>query len=158
MALIIGIIALGLIFIFIEVFLIPGTAFVGVLGGLLMALGVFLSYTNLGVMEGNVTLGISAIILLILLVFGLRKISSLSWSLNDNIDSKVNVLEKDLVKPGDKGTTFSTLRPNGKALINNLRLEVYSIGDFIDKGDPVVVTKVTPDRIYVKPDITENNK
>ena len=149
--LVIIIVALGLAFIFIEIFLIPGTALVGLLGGVMVVAGVVLAYINFGSQEGNIVLIISTLAFIIMTIGGFKRINSLKWGLKENIESRVNVLQENLVQIGDEGTTFSDLRPNGKAVINNLRLEVYSNGDYIDKDTQVVVTKVTNSKIFVKP-------
>ena len=147
---VIFIIALGLIFIFIEIFFIPGTGLVGILGGALVIGGVVLAYIQFGSTTGNLILLISSIIFLIMTITGFKRISELKWGLNEHVEGRVNVLEENLVKPGDKGIAFTDLRPNGKAIINDLRLEVYSVGEFVDKDTPVEVTKVTTSKIYVK--------
>jgi len=151
LVIIIVFIALGLIFIFVEIFLIPGTAFVGVLGAILAIAGVVLAYAQLGTAAGNIALAVSSVGFLAMLFTGFKRISEMKWGLKENIQSRVNVLEEDLVKVGDEGIAFSDLRPGGKALINDLRLEVYSTGEFISKDAKIAVTKVTSNKIYVKP-------
>lgn len=145
------IIALGLFFIFVELFLIPGTAFVGILGLVVTGAGIYLSYDEHGVFTGNMVLLGTTVALIVLLVTGLRRISRLRWADKETIDSKVNVLENVTVQPGDEGKSFNALRPNGTAVFGQERIEVYSIGEYIDPDTPVVVTKITHDRIYVKP-------
>ena|SRR5687767_13615625 len=151
LAVIIAIIVLGLIFVLVEIFLLPGAGFVGVLGGVMVAGGILLAYAEKGVTFGNYTLVISLSVFTVLVITGLKRVAKLKWSLKENIGSRVNVVQQGVVKPGDEGIAFTDLRPNGKAVINNLRLEVFSIGEFISKNVPVQVTKVLPDKIYVKP-------
>lgn len=147
--LVIGLIALGLIFIFIELFLIPGTAFVGILGFVVTIGGVYLGYSKLGSSVGNVIMLLTLASLIGLLVVGLRRIASLRWADKETIDARSGELEHPDVKPGDEGKAFNAIKPNGTALINGQRVEVFSIGDFIDPETPVVVTKVTNNRVYV---------
>jgi membrane-bound ClpP family serine protease len=149
--LVIGLITLGLAFIFIELFLIPGTAFVGILGFVVVLGGVYMGYSQLGASTGNIVMVLTLASLVGLLVVGLRRIASLRWADKETIDSRAGELEYPTVKPGDEGVTFNALRPNGTARINGQRVEVFSIGEFIDPETPVVVTKVTTNRIYVKP-------
>lgn len=144
------IIALGLAFIFIELFLIPGTAFVGLLGLIVSGAGVYLTYDYHGDTLGHIVLIVTTVAAVGMLIVGLKRIANLRWADVDSIDSKVNVLENVSVGVGDEGTAFNVLRPNGMATFGDDRLEVYSIGEYIDAGTPVVVTKVTHDRIYVK--------
>jgi membrane-bound ClpP family serine protease len=155
LTLVIGIIILGLVFLFVELFLIPGVAFIGILGIIISGAGVYLAYDQHGVVTGNIVLVSTLVMLIGMLVTGLKRISQLRWSDKDSIDVKVNLMEST-VQPGDQGVAFNTLRPNGTALFSGQRVEVFSIGEYIEKDTPVVVTKVTHDRVYVKP-IKENN-
>lgn len=144
------IILLGLVFIFIELFLIPGTAFVGLLGLVVSGAGVYLSYDYYGATWGHIFLLVTAVAAVGMLITGLRRISRLKWADAASIDAKVNVLEEVPVNVGDEGITFTVLRPNGSANFGDNRLEVYSLGEYIDAGTSVVVAKVTSDKIYVK--------
>ena len=68
------------------------------------------------------------------------------------IDSKVNVIENTgEIEKGMTGMTCTALRPEGKALFNNKRVVVYSPGEFVDQDTEVIVTKITSDKIFVKP-------
>lgn len=144
------IIVLGLVFIFIELFLIPGTAFVGLLGLIVSGAGVYLSYDYYGSSWGHIFLLVTAVAAVGMLIIGLRRISRLQWADAETIDAKVNVLDKVPVTIGEEGVAFTVLRPNGSANFGDNRLEVYSLGEYIDAGSAVVVTKVTSDKIYVK--------
>jgi membrane-bound serine protease (ClpP class) len=48
------------------------------------------------------------------------------------------------------GTTFSTLRPSGKAHINGKLINVVSDGAFIDTGTPIEVIEVAGNRVVVR--------
>ena len=48
------------------------------------------------------------------------------------------------------GTTFSTLRPSGKAHINGKLVDVVSDGDFIDPGTQIEVIEVAGNRVVVR--------
>ena len=71
--------------------------------------------------------------------------------MNEVIGGKVNVLEKDVVEIGAKGRTITYLRPNGKALFGKKKLEVYSLGEYIEKDTSIEVIKVSSSKIFVKP-------
>ena len=51
---------------------------------------------------------------------------------------------------GEKGIALNNLRPVGKAEINNIRIDVVTEGDYIEKDTPVVVTEVHGSRIVVR--------
>jgi membrane-bound ClpP family serine protease len=62
----------------------------------------------------------------------------------------VNVIKENAVRAGDSGKTVSRLAPAGKAMINGEYYEVHTIGEFIDPGSEIVVTKVEFNKITVK--------
>jgi membrane-bound serine protease (ClpP class) len=134
----------------IAAFLLPGTGVVGVLGGLALAGGVYLVYDHYGRTEGTITLLVALGLIVFMIVMGLKRVSDLKWSDASAIDGRMNVLDQDLANVGDSGKAFGALRPNGKAIINGKRLEVYSLGEFIPKDTDIVVVKVTADKVYVK--------
>ena len=53
------------------------------------------------------------------------------------------------------GRTLTALRPAGMALINGKKVDVVSIGDFIDKDIPVQVIDISGNRVVVKITNTE---
>ena len=61
------------------------------------------------------------------------------------------------IKVGDSGKTFSDLKPNGKAVINEERTEVYSTGEYVDREVDVEVIRIEEGKIYVKPKNGTNN-
>lgn len=145
------IITLGLLFLFVELFLIPGSALVGILGVVVAGVGVFLAYDGYGMATGNIVLLGTVVAVIAMVVTGLRRISRLKWADKETIDTRVNVLEDVPVQVGDTGTAFTTLRPNGMAIIGGHRLEVYSVGEYIDKDESIEVSSITSSHIYVKP-------
>lgn len=148
--LIVIVIAVGVLLLFVEAFLLPGTGIIGVLGAIALGGGVYLVYDKYGMTEGSIVLLASLTLVVTALVIGFRRVSKLKWADSRTIDSRVNVLDQELAKIGDTGVAFGALRPNGKAIINDKRFEVYSLGEFIDKDTEIIVTKVTGDKIYVK--------
>ncbi|MBP5469097.1 MAG: NfeD family protein [Candidatus Riflebacteria bacterium] len=51
---------------------------------------------------------------------------------------------------GLQGVTLSICRPSGKAKIGTERYDVVSEGDFLEKGEQVIVKKVEGNKIVVK--------
>ncbi|GIV33146.1 MAG: hypothetical protein KatS3mg031_0681 [Chitinophagales bacterium] len=151
MWLIAGIIVFGLLIIMVEIFLVPGTTIIGVVGGVIVVIGVFLAFRDHGLKTGSITLALSAVATGVLLYTGIRTYSSGKFALKESITGKVNEPEEGLPVPGDEGLTVSLLRPNGKALINGRRVEVFSLGELIEKNTRIKVVKVSENKIYVKP-------
>ena len=149
--LIIAIITLGLILIFIEVLVVPGTHLLGILGGIALMTGVILIYSHYGAGAGNIAAGLTTVGLAFAVFMAFRVIQSNRMAMKGEITSKVNELQKGLYNIGDKGITASELRPNGKAIFNENRIDVYSTGDYIERGTPVEIIKITNDKIFVQP-------
>lgn len=60
---------------------------------------------------------------------------------------------KKLPQPGTKGEAFSTLRTAGKVLISGKIYDALTEGSFIDKGTPIVVTRLDGGVIIVDVDM-----
>jgi membrane-bound ClpP family serine protease len=149
---IIMIIAVGIIFIFVEFFFIPGFSVFSILGGLVAGIGIYLGYVHYGQATGNWILTASVVAAGAVLYWGYKRLQSKKWALKTEIDSRVNNENYSAYKIGDIGKTITNLRPEGKALFaNDERITVYSISDFIDKNVSVQIIKIEHQKIFVKP-------
>ena len=149
--LIVAILLVGMLLIFLEVFLIPGTTVFGFIGGAAALIGVVLMYVYYGKGYGNITLGLTSIATIIAIVAGLKVVDSNKLAMKGEITSKVNILDTKGSAVGDRGVAITDLRPNGKAIINEHKLEVFSSGDFISRDEAVEIVKITNDKIFVAP-------
>ncbi len=143
-------IIVGLVFLILELLVVPGTSVVGILGFILIAIGVWQAYAVYGSPAGHYTLAGTLFLTLIVLGFSLRSKTWRRVMLKSEIDGKVNVVKKNSIKAGDVGLSVSRLVPMGKALINNEYFEVRSSGEFIDENTEIVVVKIDNNRIFVK--------
>ncbi|MCC5919918.1 MAG: hypothetical protein LAT68_09445 [Cyclobacteriaceae bacterium] len=144
-------ILIGLAMIVVEVVFIPGVAFVGLLGLVLMTTGVVLSFQNLGVQAGWISLGSALLGSLVVFIYALRQNSWSRFSLNKDNQGKVNEDEDFPFEKGMQGKTVSALRPFGYGEFHNKRIEIVSKGDFVDEGTPIEIIKVEGKKIIVKP-------
>lgn len=151
LAVILAIIAIGLLLIFLEIFLIPGTTLFGVAGGVAVVIGVLLVYYYYGTYYGNISFGISLVSVLVSLFFGFRVIESNKLAMKAEIDGKVNNEDISLFQIGQTGSTLTDLRPNGKAKFDGGKTEVYSLGDFINRDTVIHIVKINGNKIYVQP-------
>ncbi len=147
---VIAIILVGLLLIFLEIFFIPGTTLFGVVGGIALVIGVIMVYSYYGSKWGNIATVASLVSVLIALVAGFKVIQSNKLAMNAEITGRVNELEKNLYNIGDKGIAASELRPNGKGIFNDNRIDVYSNGEYIQRDSPIEIIKITNDKIFVK--------
>ena len=160
---------LGLVFLGIEVFVVPGLGFSGVAGAVLMSVGLLLvtlehwptnqdEWTQLGSTFGTLAIGIG------LAVIGAV---ALTWSLPN-----IPFLNKMVLKPpsaevehamsmsmshsgavdllGAMGVAVTPLRPSGKAQFGGQFLDVIAEGDYVAPGGRVQVIELEGTRIVVK--------
>lgn len=148
---IISVIVLGILFLLIEIFLLPGISIAGIAGAIFLVGGIIYSYMFLGSTAGNISLAASAVALG-LTFFGLLKSKSLDRiSLNTNIDDKVDNSYLLKIAAGDTGVAISRLNPIGKILVNDIIAEGKSFdGEFIEENTEIVVTKVETYNVLVK--------
>ena len=140
----------GLIFLLLEILVVPGTTVVGAIGFILMAIGIWQGYAAHGTPEGHYLLAGTLFATILLISMALR---SKTWNrvmLHTNLDGKANVIDENAVKPGDTGKSVSRLVPMGKALINNEYYEVSSSGEFIDPGTEITVVRIENNKIFIK--------
>ncbi len=147
---IIIIIVLGLIFMLIEVLIIPGVGVVGITGGILMCIGVYYAYVS-DTTTGHIALACTAASSIGLLLLSLRAKTWNRLMLKDKIDSKIHNVISD-IKAGDKGIAITRLNPMGKARINDQLVEVKSYSAFINENTPLIVIDVEKNQITVKPE------
>lgn len=148
---VISVIVLGILFLLIEIFLLPGISIAGIAGAIFLVGGIIYSYMFLGSTAGNISLTASAVALG-LTFFGLLKSKSLDRiSLNTNIDDKVDNSYLLKIAAGDTGVAISRLNPIGKILVNDIIAEGKSFdGEFIEENTEIVVTKVETYNVLVK--------
>ncbi len=71
------------------------------------------------------------------------------FTLETEIESKVNVVEKDTIAVGSIGITLSRLAPGGTAIFGTEYYEVQSLKDFIDENTKIKVIKIEGSKILV---------
>jgi membrane-bound ClpP family serine protease len=70
-------------------------------------------------------------------------------TLDDKLESKVNVIDEQKIKVGDEGNTVSRLAPTGHASFAGETFEVQSIDGFIDPKTPIKVVRIEASKILV---------
>lgn len=144
-----GLILIGLLFLFFEIFFVPGTTIVGLVGLAIAGFGIYRLYVDHSVFSGTVGLLITATGFLTLLIIGFRQRSWEQYAINEKLKGRTNVLQEEEVKIGDSGKAISAIKPAGKARINGENYEVQAYSDFIDEGEALTVSKVQGKTIYV---------
>lgn len=152
LGIVIAIILIGLLLIFLEIFLIPGTTLFGVFGGIALLIGVVMVYSYYGSKWGNITLLASSLSVVISVVLGFKVIQSNKLAMKAEIDGRVNELENaEELQIGARGITVTELRPIGKAVFAHKKLEVSSTGDYIHRETEVEIIQISGNKIIVQP-------
>jgi len=141
---------IGLLFIVLEILVIPGQGLFGVLGLIIMGVGIWQTYESHGTVAGHIVLASSFTASVVSLVLSLRSKTWKRMMLNTKIEGKVNLVDAQKIKVGDVGKSVSRLVPAGKALFNNEFYEVHTHGDFIDPQKEIEVISIDHNKIIVK--------
>ncbi len=163
--LLIGVLLLG-----VEVFVLPGFGIAGVLGLMVIAAGLVLSFQGFVVpdpsfpWEGRLLMKNIAhvmgsflfafLISLFMLRYILPRFSKVVKGpyLEATLEtSHVNATKQLDIAVGDKGVAHTFLRPSGKVMINKQKVDAITQGEFIEKGTSVVVHKIDQNRVIIKP-------
>lgn len=155
-----SLIIVGIILIFLEIFIIPGFGITGIAGLLMMFGGVFLAADTFA--EGVLYLLITFLTTGLLVYIGyktgrLNRIwGKISLKEKQNIDEGYVAPKKEYGQYlGKTGTALTLLRPAGSALIEGERVDVVTDGSFIAKDSKIKVFAVEGTRIIVRKDENE---
>lgn len=151
LTLIAALIIIGLLFLVLEILVVPGTTVVGLFGLILMGFGIWEAYAIYGATTGHLVVAGSLVITVIAITLSLRSKTWKRAMLSTEIKGKTNLINHEKVKPGDTGKAVSRLVPIGKALINDEYYEVRSMGQYVDQGTEIEVIKIDNNKIFVKP-------
>ena len=155
-------VALGLILVGLEIFVVPGFGITGILGIVALLGGLGLSLVGAGATWDSmlIALGQVALSILIAVILGLillRYFPRLPFGKRLVLETKLPAEEGYASSPeedrrwlGKRGTAATDLRPAGIAHFNGERVDVVSEGDFIDAGQPIEVARVDGNRIVVR--------
>ncbi len=144
-------IILGVILLLIEFTVLPGITIAGIGGTLLLGYSIYLAFVKYGTLAGFLTLGFVVLITPILLVKLFKGKTGKKLMLDTVVGGKANLINEQLVKPGDTGVCISRLAPMGKVKINGETVEAKSTGAFLDPGTPIRVLEVVKSQIIVEP-------
>ena len=153
LTIIIIILIIGLLLVVTEVFLVPGTTIVGLSGLIVLGIGIYYAFKVHGFVVGGSALVGSGIAIGLLTSVGIKRLSNSRFNMRAEIDGKVNEFDYSNISAGDEGITLTALRPEGRAMINNERVIVYSQGFYIDTEKEIVVLKIKDNKIFVEPKV-----
>lgn len=158
----------GIALIGLEVFVIPGFGIAGI-GGLILTIGslilimlnnnafdfYFVDFNE--VLEAAITALIGMFGGIILMFFGSVRMADTAAFKRISLQTKqsrsegyVSKLQQEETLIGKEGTAFTVLRPSGKIMIDDELHDAYTRGDYIAKGEKVVVVSDEGSSLRVK--------
>lgn len=156
-------VALGLVLLALEIFVLPGFGITGVLGILALGGGLALSLVGAGATSALVLWAVGRVALSLLIAIGvslvlLRLLPHLPYGrslvLATDLDARAGYAstpEADRKWIGARGTAGTPLRPAGIAWLQGERVDVVSQGEYIEADAPIEVVRVDGNRIVVRP-------
>jgi len=148
---VISLIVIGVVLIIVEIIFVPGTTVVGIIGGILAAVGVIFSFNYFGDTVGWITLGSTALLSGGMFYWSLRTGAWNRFSLKSTMTGRVNEIDTTSLKVGEEGKAVSALRPMGKAELGGKFLEVTTLGGYIETGTRIKIVRVSSNQIVVEP-------
>lgn len=146
---------IGLTGILYELHLVPGHGAPGVLGGIALLLSMLLAFGPAGLFVAMQTVATAIVLTVILFSLATRAVPQNAWIAKITFAGTQGadyVTSRDFGSlRGKSGTAASYLRPAGVALIDGVRVDVLTKGEFIPAGSPVRVTRVEGSRVFVEP-------
>ncbi len=160
--------AVGILLLMLEIFVIPGFGVAGISGIILVCMSLVLimlnnTFFDFTLVDGDKALAAMSVTLLAMLVFvisffafGHKIFMSKRFSkitLNETLTTSTEqvltpILLKQLI--GKIGIAHTTLRPSGKVEIENQIFDAITTGDYIEKGENVTVTELFGQSVKVK--------
>ncbi|MBK0404194.1 hypothetical protein I5M27_14455 [Adhaeribacter sp. BT258] len=147
---IVSLLVFGILLLVVEIVLVPGTTLVGLAGIILMAIGIWLGFRDLGLVYGYWMLGISVLLTAGAVYFGLKKQTWQRFTLTTVNKARVNEDDRPAVEVGEVGKALSALRPAGTGYFHGKTFEVTTNGEFIQTDTAIRILKVEPHRIVVE--------
>ncbi|MFO7873573.1 MAG: NfeD family protein [Bacteroidales bacterium] len=147
---VLSLIVVGVVFLLLEVLVVPGATVVGLTGLGLLIVGIVLSFNNYGTETGVITLVGTLVVSLLAISLALRSQTWKKAMHSSSLEGRVNTFEADKVVKGDEGRSITRLNPMGKALIKDDYYEVQSKDNLIPQDKDIIVVKVDGNKIIVK--------
>ncbi len=144
-----GLVVIGLLLLAVEFFVIPGFGFAGVVGTALVFGGTFVAWTQLGPTIGVLMLGASVTVAMIFIWLVIRSPAARRMVLSDHVSG--DSVDHDGLKGfvGRRGVAETDLRPSGTATFDDDRHHVMTDGEYIVRGTPVEVVRVSTNTLVV---------
>ncbi len=150
--LILALLCLGFLLLAIEFLVVPGFTVFGILGIITLASGVYLSFLHFTSGVAILILGLSFILTAAFVIWFFKKGIDSGFSLRDRqtLSEGFKAFRKDYtIYLHKEGEANSSLRPAGTVIIDNVKLDAVSQGDYIEAGEKIRVHRVEGTKLIV---------
>lgn len=141
---------LGIAFLLLELFIIPGVSIGGIAGMAFVAASVWYAFATLGTTAGFVTLACGVLAMGVSIWIFMRSRTLDKMSLDAEVSGTVDAPKDTQVTVGQYGITVSRLAPIGTARFGDTTIEVKSVEGLIDPNTEVEVVAASGESISVK--------
>jgi membrane-bound ClpP family serine protease len=143
-------VVLGVVMLLLEFAVIPGFTIFGIGGIAMLGYSVYLAFARYGSWAGIITVIVIVTVVPIIFLKFLKSKAGKKMQLDSKITGKVNVLETEKFKVGDRGKAITRLAVIGKVEFNGIIVEGKSTGDFIEDGSAVEIVAIMNNQLIVK--------
>jgi len=141
----------GILFMLVELLLIPGVGIGGFLSLAALFAACWYSFVRIGTSTGWLVLILVLVLLVVSVCIALRAKTWKRFELKTEITSKVND-EASALHPSDRGTAQTRLAPMGTGRFGDIICEVKSADNsLIDAGTALEVVSIEDNQVIVKP-------
>jgi membrane-bound ClpP family serine protease len=145
-----SLLVIGLILILVEVFLLPGTTIVGIIGFLVSLVGVYYAFISFETGTAIWITGIAALVNIAAIWYAFTSDVWQRFSLKETMKGGTYDERTVGLSVGMVGKTISDVKPFGKVSFNGQVYEVKSEEGFIEVGRDVNIVKIENNKILVK--------
>ena len=148
---IVGIIVLvSVVFMVMEIFLLPGLSVCGIVSVVMAAVAVWYAFAKIGVTAGLVTVLIWLVVLGIGIWVFVKSRALDKMSLNTELKETSSLYDINNVQVGMTGVASSRLAPMGKVMVGGREYEAKSMDGFVDQKSEVEVVAIEDNKLIVK--------
>lgn len=141
---------LGLLFLLVELVLLPGVSVGALLTLVCYGSALYLAFTNFGTTVGLIVLAVILMLSIVAIIFSLRAKTWRRLSLNEEVASSSMPSPEQSLKIGDTGRALSRLAPMGKVDFDGKIFEAKSLDAYIDARSTVEVVGFENFNVIVK--------
>ncbi len=141
---------LGIVFLLLELFIIPGVSIGGIAGIAFVVASIWYAFATLSATAGFATLACGVLAMGVAIWIFVRSRTLDRMSLNTEVSGTVDTPKDTQVSVGQRGVTVSRLAPIGTARFGDKTLEVKSLDGLIDPNTEVEVVEVNGETISVR--------